>query len=399
MQGARTGPIEVEIFQDEQTFDVAIIGGGPAGLLLASKLGREVSTALIERSQLVRTTKYWVSTRRRLDSHDLGHCAAPTSGRLVVGTFLGSEVLATGDLAVVDEDRLLEELSRRCAHEGVQVREDCELLSMRRSQESTLLVTTQGDLRCRLVVDATGGGSPIASTFRMHRLDGFFSVYGVHLTKLEFRRRDTILAYVLRLGHPPEFVEVVPTGADSAFFALLQATRRLLPRELLAGRLESYLLHNPFVMLTPETRRGREKYGAIPIGRTHRRRIPGLFAFGEAGMLQPPLLGTAFNEVLEHVDLVAHSIRGAAARQSDGILDVRVRYPFLKWANDRVQAVLARRLLAGNVETVDRLAAALAKLPPELVFRIYSNELSWSDLSRLAPISPRLLYGARTVAT
>src|ERR1017187_4134245 len=103
--------------------DVLVIGGGPAGLLFASYLGERYRVLLIERGALGNTSKYWVSTPRRLALHDLDHCVRYQASGLLVSPFLRGVVEAAGDVVLVDEDALLATLVSHSRSRDVILRE------------------------------------------------------------------------------------------------------------------------------------------------------------------------------------------------------------------------------------------------------------------------------------
>ena len=169
--------------------DILIVGGGPSGLLAASKLANRHRVALIEKESLGTTSKFWVTTDRRLRKHDLDHCVLHRTSKMVAGTFLGGQASAHGDFVVVDDQEILGTLVERCRERGVRLIENCSLLNIRWTDDRVQAVSTGETFSTRLLADATGGGSPIAKTFRLHRIDGFYSIYGCLLEEITLHMR------------------------------------------------------------------------------------------------------------------------------------------------------------------------------------------------------------------
>src|SRR5437879_3957301 len=110
--------------------EVLVAGGGPAGLLTAACLAKRHRVALIDRAALGTTSKYWVTTERRLVKHGLADCILHRAPAMVLGTFLGSRVATSGDLAVVNDELLLRVLIDRCRQRDVILAENSELLNL-----------------------------------------------------------------------------------------------------------------------------------------------------------------------------------------------------------------------------------------------------------------------------
>lgn len=352
--------------------------------MAASLLSQQHRVCLIERGPLGRTAKCWVTTVRRLQKHGLDQCVLATPPTMSVGTFLGGRISVRGDFAVVDDRRALHVLIDRCKATGVHFIENCALLNLSWQERRLMADTTKGALNARLIVDATGGLSPVASTFQLHRIDGFYSIYGARLQGIKLRQSEIVLGFVSQLGNPPPVLEVFPTGDDSAYCVLFIYAKTLLPPEALADSFDRHCQQNPFFELTETSIRSDEKAGVIPIGRRRRRLLRGVVSFGEAGLIQPPLMGTAFNELLEHAETLCHQVsdtmRGATAQPGY----VRLAYPLRKRAQDQIQRPLVRTLLAGNVERLDHILRVMNRFPEPVLFNFFSNELTWSQVAQLA---------------
>jgi 2-polyprenyl-6-methoxyphenol hydroxylase-like FAD-dependent oxidoreductase len=310
-----------------------------------------------------------------LAAHDLTDCAVATCNRLTIGSFLGGQAQAHGIVNVVDEKRLLARLVARCRSEGVVVVDRASVSAVRWIEGELDVHSGPSCFRTRLLIDCSGGSSAIAATFRLHELTGFFTIYAEHRNRLAFQADTLVTAQASVLGHPPVFFELMPTGPDSAFCIAFTATQRAQRFEKLEATLHEQLAGRQFVTAAPESEITRRARGIIPIGRV-KRRLPGVASFGEAAMLQPPLLGTAFNEALEYAHSFAEQVREALERRRTA--SFRPHYPLAKRFNDALQWWFAKRLIDASVEDIDYLTRISARLSPETLFALYSNELSLS---------------------
>jgi flavin-dependent dehydrogenase len=375
--------------------EVLIVGAGPAGLLAATYLAKNHRVALVERGLLAKTTKYWATTDRRLQKHQLSECVRHRPRAMVVGTFLGGRLAAEGDLVVVDEHQLLEKLVGRCRERGVLLAERCRLISFAWKGNRVVADTTSGVYHARLLVDASGTNSLVAQTFRLHRREGFMSVLGAHIQNIQLHTPDLVLAYVNSLGTPSPMLEVFPTGNNSAYCAIFMCARSLISPRSLDAAFKAECSRNPFFDLTKNSQFVEGKAGAIAIGQMRTLELPGVFSFGEAGMIQPPLLGSTFNEILEHCEVVCNHLTSVLS-QTEGVpARTRYKYPIMKQVQDRIQLSLARTLLDGNVETFDRVVRFMSMLAPGYVYDFCSNELTWRHLASAAFKAPQFLWATR----
>jgi flavin-dependent dehydrogenase len=375
----------------EHSADVLVVGGGPAGLLLAGKLGDHLKVYLLERNRIGSTSKFWLTNEKRLAHHDLMASAQYKSSRATIGTFQGSFAQAEGDFAVVDESVLLRLLKERCERVSVRLIENTKVLNIVSDGQRSILQTTRGPYQARLVIDASGGGSPFAATYRLHRLEGFYSIYGAHLKDLSLTSEDIVGAHIVHFGHPAPLFEVIPTGPTSAFCVVFLASKDVVEPTKLSRLFQEHVEHNPFFKRREPAPLGDLKMGVIPIGRAASRKLPGILPIGEAGMLQSPLLGAAFNEILEYGDLIADAILTAFRKNNQGLVIPHVRFPIIKAVNDRIQLILVRRLLDGTLDSFERLVWFMKEVGPKCAYRLFCTQLDWADGPSLLKAASKLL--------
>jgi flavin-dependent dehydrogenase len=375
----------------ERFADVLIVGGGPAGLLLGGKLGCKLNVCVLEKGRIGQTSKFWLTNEKRLARHGLLAASQYRTTRTTVGTFQGSIAYAVGDFAAVDETTLLHILKEQCVRASVRLVENTKVLSVAHDNQKVLLQTTNGPYQARLVIDASGGGSPFATTFRLHRLEGFYSIYGAHLKNLSLASEDVVGAHIIHFGHPAPLFEVIPTGPNSAFCVVFLASRHVVEPRKLSNSFQEHVEYNPFFKMQQSANLDDLKMGVIPIGRAKRKALPGILPIGEAGMLQSPLLGAAFNEILEYGDVVAEAILTAFDKHKYGLIIPQIRFPMAKTINDRIQLVLAQRLLDGTLKTFECLVSFMKEIGPECAYRLFCTELNWYDVPLLLKASRSLL--------
>lgn len=375
--------------RSQRSTEVLVIGGGPAGLLLASKLGVRLNVGLLDRNRIGQTSKFWLTTDQRLTQHGLQQAGQYRTTRATLGTFQGSLSYAEGQFTVVNDAVLLSLLIDRCRLASVRLTENTKLLSIARESHRVVAHTTDGPYNARLILDASGGSSPFAATFRLHRLHGFYSIYGAHLENLNLHTADVIGAHVVHFGHPAPLFEIFPTGPTSAFCVVFVVAKHVVEPQTLKSTFDEHVAHNPFFTVTEATRVVDLKLGVVPIGRSVHRAIPGILPVGEAGMLQSPLLGAAFNEVLVHADRIVNTVVDAFERQQQGTVSPRITYPIAKVLNDSLQGLLVRPLLDGELASFERVVQFIKDLGPERAYRLFGTQLEWRDAPAVLKASAR----------
>jgi hypothetical protein len=239
--------------------------------------------------------------------------------------------------------------------------------------------TIDGQYHTRLVIDASGGASPFATTYRLHHLEGFYSIYGGHLHNLRLVNTDVVGAHVIHLGHPIPLFEVIPTSQTSAFCVVFLASKNVLDPIQLSASFAEHIAHNPFFQSISPGCSPELKMGVIPIGRASSKIVPGILTAGEAGMLQSPLLGGALNEILENGQRIADYVISAFRNSRHGILRPKIHLPMQKLLNDKAQLLLVRPVLDGTLSSFERLVMFMKRLGPERAYRLLCTQLELRD--------------------
>lgn len=371
--------------------DILIVGGGPSGLLIGSLLGKHLDVTLIERGRIqnLPAQKYWITNTRRLALHKLESAVRFKTDKCSFGTFLGDPVDVKGDFVVVNKKLLIRELADRCRRAGVTIYEETPLESIEWRSGSIRCYSTHKMFRPRLLVDASGAQSTIAQTFKLHRLFGFYSICSLRLENFEHGLEKILGGHVFYLGNPPVIIEVVPLGQSSLTVAAFTITRRLTTNDLAERTLQKFLSTHRLVEQAAYATTSRSLSAAIPIGSFQRGPTPYIASFGEAGLIQAPFLGGAFNEALETADGFAGEILDAL-RTGDQ-RNLKFEPSKHKKVNDYVQRVIVRKLINAPVSTLENMTECLHRMGNELRYRFLDSDVSFKDVPKLAQAAKPLL--------
>jgi digeranylgeranylglycerophospholipid reductase len=203
--------------------DVAVVGGGPSGLIAARELaGDGFHVRVLEEHEIIGAPVHCTGVLG-LDAFDELHLPR----RAIVGTadsarFVGpngSSVLIDGDhvrAAVVDRATFDADLAATAIDAGAQIRTGVRVASVQQSPDSVTVRTSAGDVRARAAVLACG------ASYRFTRALGL-GVPGVlvHSAQLEvpFPPLDHVHVHFGRTIAPGGFAWVVPFSRGGATFA------------------------------------------------------------------------------------------------------------------------------------------------------------------------------------
>jgi lycopene beta-cyclase len=343
--------------------DVAVLGAGPAGSLIAAALAREsLRVALVAPDPTARWSNVYATWLDELQACGRESWTLATWRRPVVRLGDDRAVELGCSYARIDAARMQDDLRRELLAAGGEPIAARAMSVEHRRAASTVALDVGRRLDARVVIDATGAGSPFVA--RRGGSPAFQSAYG-ELLRLRSRARETDeMAFMDWRGDadPPSFLYAMPLGDDLYFAEETSLVHRpALGHGALRARLHARLARMGV--------RGAEVVGRevclIPmgVGLPRRQRTVG---YGAAGAFIHPATGYQIARALRLAQPTARVI-ASALRERDAVAAARAAHRILWPASAqvawRLYAEGAEALATFDAKTMRGFMAAFFSLP------------------------------------
>lgn len=167
-----------------ESFDVIVVGGGPAGLSVASRLAHSHRVLVIEKNQAGQTQRSWFVPPTVLNDESRAYTYGGVT-RFLANTCSGAKTQWVAKLfhpnayPYVEEHEILPHWVRTIREHGSEVMSGCAYQDHRVDAEGVTVVTSQGEFRAKVMVDASGYDSPIVKKYQARPKNMYWwSVYG-----------------------------------------------------------------------------------------------------------------------------------------------------------------------------------------------------------------------------
>ena len=281
----------------DDSYEVVVLGGGIAGLLIASELAQRHKVVVLEKQAKIWSPKYWLTDEGSLACNSsLSKSVDSIYQHIDFIAYDGSSYRCPGRYILWDSQSLLDELAGRITRAGGTILTGHTFFSYRCNAGKIEVMANSSTFRAQLVVDCMGYQSPLIYAKGVIDIAGYYLMYGATFAAREVV--DPVGLHNLVVNSDPGYVEAFPAQNDRLHLVIIKAARSLKPAASLREDFSFLVNRSPYSRFIRRPAEPSFLGGIIPVGRLRRAALDRMFFFGEAGQVNPPATATALTRML-----------------------------------------------------------------------------------------------------
>ena len=295
---------------DTNEYDVIILGAGPAGLSVASELSKDLKVLLFDKKDTIdMTTKSWLIPDMAITiggAEDILPYMKNGVERFLANTYQGTDVQWQAHLKYhfAKEHELLAYWGNEIEENGSDIKLNCWYQDSFITDKGVVVSTSNGDFKSKLLIDASGGHSPIRSRYALTEDWYWWSVCGAVVEfpdglpegmevgdyQLWQTFRDTNINLDESLSHGRPVWEYEVLDEKSAFVFVFYLGKNRIPHEDMEKVFQHVLREEESTSDFHDTVVSELKHGWYPSGGPHSQQVTGdrVLFVGTAGCWTSP---------------------------------------------------------------------------------------------------------------
>lgn len=388
----------------DDSFDVVIIGGGPAGLSIGSELSAGCRVLVLEKGVAGTTDRFWFVPPEVLDE-----TTRPFSYGGVTRFLTRTYSMNGDDLAwraklydrypYIKDRELLTHWVGVIRGNGSQVRDNCTYLDHETDDAGVTVTSSSGTFRARLLIDASGYNSSIVKKYAIDQSEFYWwSVYGAvgeHPDGIgRMQVGDYMMWQTFRDADPGSLADGKPVfeyeilDEKSSYSLILYLRKELVDLETMKAEYHRIIRSEDTTKEFHDVKVSSYRYGWYPSGALSQQIAEDRVAFaGDSGCWTTPC-GWGMTFILNNYRHFAKGILScltADALDKESLLSASLYRTHDKY--EILMNVIATHFLANaSTEQLDRFINLFKIIDPILCEKVFTLQLSQVELASMLPV-------------
>lgn len=291
----------------KKEYDIIILGAGPAGLSLASELGKNISVLLIDSQEIGSTHKMWTSEESILKRTGYSRFTNIRFTKAYIQAYNCKRYNFHMNYCTLNEKKLLQYWQHKCKKRGVMMISHCAYEKYKVNSSNVSVKTTKGTFTAQYLIDCMGVNSPIVRQYKLWRHALYIPIIG-EVIPYKSGSDEIVVAESLEPNRI-SFFELFPATKETSVIYSFLVTKKLMKFSTLRALHRYNKKHSPIAAKLSKVEPAREVYGTIPVGTFKEKSIERVMFFGDSLLLGTCALATGLSKILLHTKPFARHVR------------------------------------------------------------------------------------------